>query len=67
MSQNGFLFPQKMKDAVTTVNGIYTMPLPLNDSPTLPDNTTYAMQCFHTLDRKLKSDTQLNLKYHEFM
>ena len=67
MSQNDIKFLKKMKEAIATTDGFYTMPLPFKDTPTLPDNRPYALKRFKSLERKLISNPELNTKYRDYM
>ena len=66
-SQNDTCFMKMMESSVTQVNGFYTLPLPFKRKPDLPDNRSYAMKRFRSLEYCLQKDGELASRYNEFM
>lgn len=68
MSQNDLLFLKKMDESVAvSQEGFYSMDLPFRNRPSLPDNRSYVMKRFKSLESRLKSNEHFKLMYTEFM
>ena len=67
MSQHDLPFLRKMETSIKQVNGLYTMPLPFNTPPTLPNNRDYALRKFKLLIVRLNNNPALKGKYIELM